>query len=719
MLDQPFVKLIDALAARTPTPGGGAAAAMAGCMGTALFLMVVRFSRGKKANVDREGELARAEPARRLRAAVAADGRTRLPVVRCGVGGLRDAEGHRWAEGGAVAGDPGSSGRRDGRARADARHGARSVHRDAGRARLCGQDDRLGSGGGRGAVAGCRRRRVPERADQRRVARGQGSGRSDHGTRDRGARRDPPAAGGVRQARRRDACMSARPPLLLCVLDGFGEAAPSPTNAVTAAEPRFLQDLRQRWPVALLQASGEDVGLPCGLMGNSEVGHLNIGAGRVVYQEITRIDKAIRDGVFFRNEALLSAVAEARRTGGTLHLLGLVSDGGVHSSDQHLRALLQLCKQEGLTGDRVVLHAFLDGRDTPPRSAQPYLATVERWMQELHTGRIGTVVGRYFAMDRDKRWDRVQKAYDALTLGHGLQAASAQQAVADAYARSEGDEFVAATVIGSIDQGRVRTGDAVLFFNFRTDRGRQLTEAFVGKDFAGFARATVPIVHFVTMTRYRDDFPCPVAFAPQNLKGIFPEIVARNGLRQLRIAETEKYAHVTFFFSGGDEKEYPHERRVLVPSPKVATYDLQPEMSAPEVTDKLLHELAGQERPDVTVLNFANADMVGHSGILPAAIAAVRTIDRCLARIVPAYLALGGTVAITADHGNVEMMVDPVTGEPHTAHTTNPVPLLLCGEAVRGRRLRAQGRLCDIATTLLPILGLPADPGMDGMDLLT
>jgi len=510
---------------------------------------------------------------------------------------------------------------------------------------------------------------------------------------------------------------SSRTPLLLCVLDGFGEGASGPGNAIELAAPRCWLDLRAKWPTTLLEASGEDVGLPCGLMGNSEVGHLNIGAGRVVYQEITRIDREIREGRFQQNPALQSAIAHANSKGSTLHLFGLVSDGGVHASIAHLHALLQMAAAAGLRGDRVVLHAFLDGRDTPPRSAQPYVATVEQWMQQLGTGRIGTVVGRYYAMDRDKRWERVQKAYDALTLGAGHRADTAQAAVAAAYARNEGDEFVLPTVIGSPDQGRVRSGDAVLFFNFRTDRARQLTDAFVGKDFTGFARASVPVVHYVTMTRYRDDLPCPVAYAPQNLDGIFPQVISKAGMRQLRIAETEKYAHVTFFFSGGDEKEFPGERRVLVPSPKVATYDLQPEMSAVGVTDALLAELAGGQRPDVTILNFANADMVGHTGLIPAAVQAVQTIDRCLARIVPAYLAMGGTVAITADHGNVEMMIDPATGQPHTAHTTNPVPLLIAGEAARGRRLRSHGRLCDIATTLLPILGLPKGPGMEGADL--
>jgi 2,3-bisphosphoglycerate-independent phosphoglycerate mutase len=508
-----------------------------------------------------------------------------------------------------------------------------------------------------------------------------------------------------------------RPPLCLIVLDGFGEAAPGPSNAISVADPRCFQELRQHWPSTSLEASGEEVGLPCGLMGNSEVGHLNIGAGRIVYQEITRIDREIREGRFAQNPALQSAIEHARRGGSTLHLFGLVSDGGVHSSERHLHALLRMCKDAGLGGDRVVLHAFLDGRDTPPRSAPGYVEQVESWMRELDTGRIGTVIGRYYAMDRDKRWERVQRAYDALTLGQGEVADSAQAAIAAAHARNEGDEFVLPTVIGSRDHGRVRSGDAVVFFNFRTDRARQLTEAFVDREFGGFPRATVPVVHFVTMTRYREDFPCAVAYAPQNLKGIFPQVVSDRGLRQLRIAETEKYAHVTFFFSGGDEKEYPGERRVLIPSPKVATYDLQPEMSAELVTDALLRELDGDQRPDVTILNFANADMVGHSGIMTASVQAVQAIDRCLARVVPAFLKLGGTVAITADHGNVEMMVDPVTGQPHTAHTTNPVPLLICGDPVKGRTLHAGGRLCDIATTLLPILGLPRDPSMEGRDL--
>jgi len=510
----------------------------------------------------------------------------------------------------------------------------------------------------------------------------------------------------------------SRSPLILIVLDGFGEAPAGPGNAISAAEPRYWNELRQQWPTTALQASGEHVGLPCGLMGNSEVGHLNIGAGRIVHQEISRIDKEIEEGRFQQNAALMSAIDHARRGGQSLHLFGLVSDGGVHSTDCHLRALLEMCKAEGLEGDRVLVHAFLDGRDTPPRSAAGFVDRIESWMRDLGVGRIATVIGRYFAMDRDKRWERVRKAYDALTLGDGFVADTAQAAIAAAYERDEGDEFVLPTVVGSREAGRVRSDDAVLFFNFRTDRARQLTEAFVSRDFEAFPRATLPRVHFVTMTRYREDFPCAVAYPPQNLSGILPQIISDGGLTQLRIAETEKYAHVTFFFSGGDERELPGERRLLVPSPKVATYDLQPAMSAPAVTDALLAELDSDRCPNVTILNFANADMVGHTGVVPAAIEAVRTIDESLSRIVPACLNLGGAVAITADHGNVEMMVDAATGGPHTAHTTNPVPFVLCGDAVKGRDMRDGGRLCDIATTLLPLLGLERTKGMEGVDLL-
>ena len=513
-----------------------------------------------------------------------------------------------------------------------------------------------------------------------------------------------------------------RPPLLLCVLDGFGEAAPGPGNAIHLAAPRFWLDLKQTAATTLLEASGEDVGLPCGLMGNSEVGHLNIGAGRVVYQEITRIDREIREGRFQQNAALRSAIDHALRRKSTLHLFGLCSDGGVHSSDQHLYALLQMAKAAGLPGDRVVLHAFLDGRDTPPRSALPYVQKIEQWMGELGVGRIGSVIGRYYAMDRDKRWERVQQAYETLTLGSGQVAATAKGAIEASYANQVGDEFVLPTVVGSPDavhrsQGRVRSDDAVIFFNFRTDRARQLTDAFVGADFQGFPRATVPQVHFVTMTRYREGLPCPVAFAPQSLDGTFPQVISRSGMRQLRIAETEKYAHVTFFFNNGREEPFEAEDRVLVPSPRdVATYDHKPEMSAEPLTRALLEKLDERDYAFILV-NFANRDMVGHTGVLPAAVKAVETIDRCLDRVTEKLLALGGQALITADHGNCEQMIDPQSGGPHTAHTTNPVPIFWITRDAAGRKLR-NGGLADLAPTILSLLGVSVPAEMTGHSLI-
>lgn len=507
------------------------------------------------------------------------------------------------------------------------------------------------------------------------------------------------------------------PPLALIILDGFGEAEASPSNAVTLAAPRFLTSLRDQYPTGLLECSGEEVGLPCGLMGNSEVGHLNIGAGRVVWQEITRIDQSIADGSYTQNPALVGAIATARKSGGTLHLMGLCSDGGVHSSDRHLEALLRMCKAEGLSERQVVLHAFLDGRDTPPRSALKYVGDIERVMAELGLGRIATVCGRYFAMDRDNRWDRIRKAYGALVDGVGESYETAQGAVQASYDAGKGDEFVEPAIVGGAGEGRICDGDAAIFFNFRTDRTRQLTEALTAAEFTRFERGARPGVSMTTMTRYREDFTCPVAFAPSYLKGIMPQVVSEAGLTQLRIAETEKYAHVTFFMSGGDEKEYPGERRILVPSPKVATYDLQPEMSAALVTDKLL-EAMDESVPDFTILNFANADMVGHTGSIEACVEAVRVMDQCLSRIVPAYLDRGGHVGITADHGNCEMMVDLETGNTHTAHTINPVPFIVAGPDVRGKQMSSGGRLCDIATTLLPLLGLDPHPTMEGANLL-
>ncbi len=508
-----------------------------------------------------------------------------------------------------------------------------------------------------------------------------------------------------------------RPPLALVILDGFGEAPASEANAISLATPACWLDLRQRYPSTTLDCSGQEVGLPCGLMGNSEVGHLNIGAGRIVWQEITRIDEAIADRSFFTNEALVGAVRHTEQSGGVLHLMGLVSDGGVHSSDSHLKALIAMARDGGLTGDRVVLHAILDGRDTPPRSAGGYIADIEGEMATLGAGRIATVSGRFWAMDRDQRWDRITKAYEAVAKGVGNCSESAQAAIREGYQRDEGDEFLEPTIIGSRDAGRLRDGDAVVFFNFRADRARQMTAALLEDEFKGFDRGPRPEVHFVSMTGYRGDFICPVAFPPRYLKGIFPEVVSKAGLSQLRIAETEKYAHVTFFFSGGDEKAMAGERRILVPSPKVRTYDQAPGMSAREVTDELLRVL-DEDPPDVTILNFANGDMVGHTGVIPATIEAIRVMDECLARIVPAYVSRGGHVAITADHGNCEKMVDPQTGQPHTAHTTNPVPLLIAGSTVEGQSMKEGGRLCDIAPTLLSVMGLEPTPSMEGVSLL-
>ena len=505
----------------------------------------------------------------------------------------------------------------------------------------------------------------------------------------------------------------AKTPVLLMILDGFGEAPPSPWNAITQAHPEFYERMRREGLFTTIETSGKRVGLPEGQMGNSEVGHLTIGAGRVLYQDLLRIDNAIEDGSFACNVAILEMIARVRETGGRVHLLGLVSDGGVHSSDRHLSAILELMGKEGL-GDRTVLHAFLDGRDTPPKSARGFL---ERFSRECAAvgGRVGTISGRFYAMDRDKRWDRVQKAWDALVLGKGEKARDCLVAIDQAYERGETDEFVLPTVC---DQApRIQDGDAVFFFNFRADRARELSEAFLFEDFQGFDRGVRPQVHFLTMTQYRSDFECAVCFPPIEPVNILPEVLSKAGMRQLHIAETEKYAHVTFFFNGGREKPFPGEDRILVPSPKVPTYDLKPEMSAPEVTDKLLQAL--EEVPyDFVVLNFANGDMVGHTGVFEAAVRAVQTLDACLARIVPFFCDRGGLVCLTADHGNCEEMRDP-SGAPMTAHTTNPVPFLLYGEPIHGLRgLRSGGALPDIAPTLLPFLGLPTPDEMTGTDLV-
>ena len=457
------------------------------------------------------------------------------------------------------------------------------------------------------------------------------------------------------------------------------------------------------------------MGLPHGQMGTSEVGHLNIGAGRIVYQSLVKISKAIDNGEIKKNKVFVDLMAYARQ-GKPLHLMGLVSPGGVHSHTDHLYGFLRLAVEAGLT--EVYIHAFLDGRDTPPASAVEYLQELEEKIREIGVGRIATVAGRYYAMDRDKRWDRTEKAYAAMVYGEGEKAASAVEAVEGSYARGVTDEFVVPVVI--MENGRpvatVRPGDAVLFFNFRPDRARQITRAFVDRDFTGFARREKPEVKFVCLTMYDETIDAPTIFPPEErMKNILGEYLSQHGLKQLRIAETEKYAHVTYFFNGGEEVPFPGEERILVPSPKVATYDLKPEMSAWGVTERVLAEIKSN-RFDVIVMNYANCDMVGHTGSLPAAIKAVETVDACLAQVVPAILELGGAVVISADHGNAELMVDPETGEPYTAHTTFPTPVILVGRE-KPCRLK-NGILADLAPTVLELLGLPKPAEMTGESLI-
>ena len=515
-----------------------------------------------------------------------------------------------------------------------------------------------------------------------------------------------------------------RPPLLLIVLDGWGYREAAAHNVIRACAP-FWHELLAKYPHTLLSASGREVGLPPGLMGNSEVGHLNLGAGRVVYQDQTRIHKSIEDGDFFTNGALAGAMERVRKDGKKLHLMGLVGTGGVHASELHIRALLKMAAARGLGPDQVVLHAILDGRDTPPRSGAAFLESLEADLRAAGVGRIASVIGRYWAMDRDKRWERVEKAFRLFTQGGSI-AATAAEAIERSYAADTGDEFVEPYVIdpeGQPTRDRIAPGDGLICFNFRSDRMREITATLgLPNEAIDFERGSWPMagptagIEIVTMTQYRDDFPFAVAFPPTAIRGIFPELVSAAGLRQARIAETEKYAHVTFFFSGGVEAPVPGESRILIPSPKVATYDLQPEMSAPKITDEILASL-DQGETDVYVINFANADMVGHTGIQEAACEAVRTVDTCLKRIVPKVTALGGLVAITADHGNAEMMWDDTTDQPHTAHTTNPVPIVLCDHALIGQQLRPMGILADVAPTLLEVLKLKKSEGMDGVSL--
>jgi len=503
-------------------------------------------------------------------------------------------------------------------------------------------------------------------------------------------------------------------PTLLIILDGFGVAAPGAGNAISAAHTPTLERLFESYPHTLIGASGMDVGLPEGQMGNSEVGHTNIGAGRVVYQELTRITKSIADGDFFENPALLEAVLEAKKNGSALHLIGLLSDGGVHSHNTHLYGLLRLCKTHGLS--RVFVHALMDGRDVPPSSGKGFISQLQTEMAKIGVGQVATICGRYYAMDRDNRWDRVEKAYAAFVYGEGEgeTAPSPEIVMQSSYDAGITDEFVLPTVC--TPGGQISDGDSVIFFNFRPDRAREITRALTDPDFTGFKRRSFPRLTYVCMTQYDAAMPgVRVAFTPQSLDGTLGEYVSGLGLTQLRIAETEKYAHVTFFFNGGTEQPYPGEDRVLIPSPKVATYDLLPEMSAHQVTDALLERLE-TGKYDLIVLNYANCDMVGHTGVFEAAVAAVETVDACLARVIEKTLALGGVALVTSDHGNADQMLEPDSA-PFTAHTTNPVPVIAVGAGKRKLVPPMQGRLCDLAPTLLDLMGHAPPPQMTGRSL--
>ena len=506
--------------------------------------------------------------------------------------------------------------------------------------------------------------------------------------------------------------------VILIVLDGWGINSRKEGNAIASADTPVYSALLREWPHAELNAAGEAVGLPDGQMGNSEVGHLNLGAGRIVYQDSTRISKSIRDGDFFKNPVLLSALNGVKQAGGRLHLMGLLSDGGVHSRMDHITALFDLVKQQGIS--QVFFHAFLDGRDTPPKSALDYIARLESQLAAIGIGRIATVSGRYYAMDRDKRWDRVQKAYEALVQGEGIRKYSAVEAVQQSYEHNRTDEFLLPTIIMGPRTNRavatISDNDAVIFCNFRSDRAREITQALTDPAFQGFSRKRLPnLSSFVCLTTYDETFNLPVAFAPVRLTNILGEVLSARGLSQLRIAETEKYAHVTFFFNGGEELPFPLEDRVLVPSPRdVATYDKKPEMSAREITEKLVGAIH-KRRYGFILTNYANPDMVGHTGVLPAAISAVEVLDECLGRVVRAAQETGARVLITADHGNLEMMADPATGQPHTAHTTDPVPFILVGEKVG---LRERGILADVAPTVLELLEIEKPADMTGSSLI-
>ncbi|NMA96017.1 MAG: 2,3-bisphosphoglycerate-independent phosphoglycerate mutase [Clostridiales bacterium] len=505
----------------------------------------------------------------------------------------------------------------------------------------------------------------------------------------------------------------------LIILDGFGINKRTDGNAIYKAKTPNIDRLKATYPYMTISGSGLDVGLPEGQMGNSEVGHLNIGAGRIVYQDLTRISKGIEDGSLFKNKELLAAIENVKNKGSSLHLMGLVSDGGVHSHQKHLYALIKFAKDAGLA--QVYVHCFMDGRDVPPASGKGYIEQLEEKMEQLEFGKIATVMGRYYAMDRDQRWERNKLAYDALVMGEGIFSDCAVDAMQNSYDDGIYDEFVKPIVIQN-EKGAVATieqDDSVIFFNFRPDRARQITRSFIDPNFDKFIRPKGYFpVHFVSMTEYDETFTnIHVIYKPEKLENTFGEYISSLGLKQLRIAETEKYAHVTFFFNGGVEYPNPGEDRVLIPSPKVATYDLQPQMSAYEVTDAVIDRIKSREY-DVIVLNYANCDMVGHTGIISAAKDAVETVDECVGRVIKEILEVGGTAIVTADHGNAEQMVDYVTGQPHTAHTSNPVPFILVSKNLKDVKLRDGGRLADLAPTILDIMDIEKPEEMTGESLL-
>ena len=513
-----------------------------------------------------------------------------------------------------------------------------------------------------------------------------------------------------------DMMTDTRKPTALIILDGWGHRDPAEDNAISNANTPFWDNLWQNQPKTLINTSGMFVGLPQGQMGNSEVGHMNLGAGRVVYQSLTRIDKDLEDGLFQKNEALCNAIDKAVANGKAVHIMGLLSPGGVHSHEDHMLAAAELAAARG--AKEVYIHAFLDGRDMPPRSARPSLEKAAARMKSLGVGRVATIVGRYFAMDRDNRWDRVEAAYNAMTLGEAeFTCDDPVTALDQAYERGENDEFVKATHIRAEGQpeGTINDGDSVLFMNFRADRAREMTRTFVEPEFDGFDRRKHPeLADFVMLTEYAADIKTSCAYPPEQLANGLGEYMASQGKTQLRIAETEKYAHVTFFFNGGLETPFEGEDRILVPSPKVATYDLQPEMSAPEVTDKLV-EAIKSGKYDLIVCNYANGDMVGHTGKMDAAVKAAECLDQCVQRVVEALDEVGGEALITADHGNCEQMTDPKSGQVHTSHTIGPVPLVYTGH--RNVNLKDDGSLCDIAPTLLTLMGLQQPQEMSGHSL--